>query len=94
MLYRGYFSLAHWSKAGEQFWVRYCAEFHADVFQSGGGVLRKLAANKMQELNAGGICIEDIDLISDSTTANDDRIDCVGIYSRAASGGEQIEFRV
>lgn len=94
MLYRGYFSLAHWSTAGEQFWVRYCAEFHTDVFQSGGGVLRKLAAKKMQELNAGGICIENLDLVSDKAPANDDRIDCVGIYSRAASGREHIEFRV
>lgn len=94
MLYRGYFSLAHWSKAGEQFWVRYCAEFHTDVFQSGGGVLRQLAAQKMLELNADGICIENVDLISDQEPANDDHIDCLGIYSRAASGGEQIEFRV
>ncbi len=94
MLYRGYFSLAHWSKAGEQFWVRYCAEFHTDVFQSGGGALRQLAAKKMLELNADGICIEHVDLISDREPANDDQIDCLGIYSRAASGGEQIEFRV
>lgn len=94
MFYRGHFSLAHWSKAGEQFWVRYCAEFHADVFQSGGGVLRKLAVKKMQELNAGGICIEDINLISGAHQTDHDKIDCVAIYSRAASGSEHIEFRV
>ncbi|WP_439133763.1 hypothetical protein [Pseudomaricurvus sp.] len=94
MLYKGYFSLAHWSNAGEQFWVRYCAVFQADFFQTGGAVLRKLAAKKMQELNAGGISIEDIDVIADKTAGNAEQIDCVGIYSRADSGNERIEFRI
>ncbi len=94
MLYRGYFSLAHWSNTGEQFWVRYCAEFHADVFQTGGKVLRKLAARKMQELNAGGMCIEQLDLISPEAASDDDRINCVEIFSRLAGGTERVEFPV
>ncbi|NIB42737.1 hypothetical protein HBA55_24230 [Pseudomaricurvus alkylphenolicus] len=93
MVYRGYFSLAHWSNTGEQFWVRYCAQFHADPFQSSGGVLRKLAARKMQELNAGGISIDQVDAIS-SDNSRPETIDCVGIFSRLASGSEQMEFRV
>ncbi|GAB3112396.1 hypothetical protein G8770_19440 [Aestuariicella hydrocarbonica] len=94
MLYRGYFSLAHWSSAGEQFWVRYCAEFQADVFQGGGAVLRKLASRKMQELNAGGISIEDLDIIPGNSSNKPEKIDCVGIFSRALNGGERIEFRI
>ncbi len=94
MFYRGYFSLAHWSNTGQQFWVRYCAEFQADVFETGGKVLRKLAAKKMQELDAGGICIENIDQIESQSASQTEKVDCVGIYSRLGSGGERIEFRV
>ena len=94
MLYRGYFSLAHWSNTGEQFWVRYCAEFHADVFQTGGKVLRKLAARKMQELNAGGMCIEQLDLIAADAQSATEQISCVEIFSRLAGGRERVEFPV